>query len=136
MQNTIQLPPGLYDAIHKKAIAQQKTTEDLVIEWVSEHLDESETNEITRAFEQEIAAFEQLRPALLKQYPGQYVAIYQGEVVAINNEKLALLDRVREQFGNVVCYIEKVAPDSPRTVRIPSFRVTRPASLMIHTSID
>ncbi len=34
MQNTIQLPPGLYETIHKKAIAQQKTTEDLVIEWV------------------------------------------------------------------------------------------------------
>ncbi len=101
----------------------------------AQYLDESEMNEVTRAFEQEIAAFEQLRPALLKQYPGQYVAIYQGEVVASSNEKLALLDRVREQFGNVVCYIEKVAADSPRTVRMPSFRVARP-SLPYDTYFD
>ena len=51
MQHMIQLPPDLYEAVHKKAVAQQKSTDDLVIEWVSEHLDESETNEITQAFE-------------------------------------------------------------------------------------
>lgn len=91
-----------------------------------EHLDESETNEVTKAFEQEVAAFEQLRPALLKHYAGKYVAIYQGEVVASGDEKLALLDQVRERFGHVVCHIEKVTPESPRTVRMPSVRVVRP----------
>jgi len=125
MQNAIQLPGDLYNAIRKKAIAQQKTTEDLVIEWVSEHLDESETSEITNAFEQEIAAFEQLKPTLFEQYDGQYVAIYQGKVVANGAEKLALLDRVRERLGPVVCYIEKVTAASPRTVRMPSIHVSR-----------
>lgn len=125
MQNMIQLPQDLYDAVRKKAAAQQKTTEALVTEWVSEHLDESETSEITQAFEQEVAAFEQMRADLLTQYAGQFVAIYQGKVVASGSEKLALLDKVREQYGNVVCYIEKVAPDSPRTVRMPSIRVAR-----------
>ena len=126
MQNTIQLPPDLYDAIRKKAIAQQKTTEALVIEWVSEHLDESETNDITKAFEQEVVAFERMKPALYEQYAGQYVAIYQGEVVASGDEKLALLDQVRTRFGQVVCYVEKVAPDSPRTARLHSSRVVHP----------
>jgi len=125
MQNAIQLPGDLYNAIRKKAIAQQKTTEDLVIEWVSEHLDESETSEITNAFEQEIAAFEQLKPTLFEQYDGQYVAIYQGKVVANGAEKLALLDQVRERLGPVVCYIEKVTVASPRTVRMPSIHVSR-----------
>ena len=100
MQNMVKLPQELYDAVRKKAAAQQKTTDDLVTEWVSEHLDESETSEVTQAFEREVAAFEQLRPALLKQYPGKYVAIYQGEVVASGDEKLALLDQVRERFGH------------------------------------
>lgn len=125
MQNMIQLPQDLYDAVCKKAAAQQKTTDALVTEWVSEHLDESETSEMTRAFEQEVAAFEQMRADLLTQYAGQFVAIYQGKVVASGSEKLALLDKVREQYGNVVCYIEKVVPDSPRTVRMPSVRVAR-----------
>ncbi|MAT97699.1 MAG: hypothetical protein CL608_11190 [Anaerolineaceae bacterium] len=125
MQNMIQLPQDLYDAVRKKAAAQKKTTDALVIEWVSEHLDESETSEITQVFEQEVAAFERMRSDLLVQYAGQYVAIYQGKVVASGSEKLALLDKVREQYGNVVCYIEKVASDSPRTVRMPSVRVSR-----------
>jgi hypothetical protein len=46
-------------------------------------------------------------------------------MVASGEDKLALLHRVRERFGHVVCYIERVAPDSPRTVRAPSFRVAR-----------
>lgn len=125
MPNTIQLPQALYEAVRKKAVAQQKTTDALVIQWVSKHLEESETSEIMQAFEQEVEAFERLKPVLLAQYAGQYVAIYQGQVVASGGEKLALLDKVREQFGNVVCYIEKVSPDSPRTVRMPSARVAR-----------
>jgi ABC-type cobalamin/Fe3+-siderophores transport system ATPase subunit len=125
MQNMIQLPQDLYDAVRKKAAAQKKTTDALVIEWVSEHLDESETSEITQVFEQEVAAFERMRSDLLAQYAGQFVVIYQGQVVASGSEKLALLDEVREQYGNVVCYVEKVASDSPRTVRMPSVRVAR-----------
>ncbi len=126
MQNMIQLPQDLYDAVRRKAVAQQKTTDALVTEWVSEHLDESESNEVNQAFEREVAAFEQLKPTLLQQYPGKYVAIYEGKVVGNGDEKLTLLDQVRQQFGHVVCYIEKVAPDSPRTVRMPSNRVVRP----------
>lgn len=125
MQNMIQLPKDLYDAVRKKAAAQQKTTDALVTEWISEHLEESETSEINQAFEQEVAAFEQMRADLLTQYAGQFVAIYQGKVVATGSEKLALLNQVREQYGNVVCYIEKVASDSPRTVRMPSIRIAR-----------
>jgi hypothetical protein len=71
------------------------------------------------------AAFERMRAALLEKYPGQYVAIYQGEVIASGDEKLALLEHVREQFGHIVCYIEKVSADSPRTVRMPSIHVAR-----------
>ena len=88
MQNMIQLPQDLYDAVRKKAAAQQKTTDALVTEWVSEHLDESETSEMTQAFEQEVATFEQMRADLLTQYAGQFVAIYQGKVVASGSEKL------------------------------------------------
>jgi hypothetical protein len=125
MQNIVQLPQDLYEAVRKKAVAQHKTTDALVIEWVSEYLGESETSEIIEAFEQEVAAFEQLKVTLLQQYAGKFVAIYQDKVVASGNEKLTLLDRVREEFGNVVCYIEQVTPDAPRTVRIPSVRVVR-----------
>jgi hypothetical protein len=125
MQKMIKLPQGLYDAVRKQAVAQQKTPDDLVVEWVSERLQELESSEIIQAFEQEVAAFERLKPTLIEMYPGQYVAIYLGEVIGTGDEKLALLEQMREQFGNLVCYIEKVSLDSPRTMRMPSIRVAR-----------
>jgi hypothetical protein len=125
MPATIQLPQELYEAVQEQAAAEEKTTDTLIAEWIAERLGQSEATQISEAFVEEVAAFEQLRPALLEEYEGQYVAIYQGEMVASGEDKLALLHRVRERFGHVVCYIERVAPDSPRTVRAPSFRVAR-----------
>ena len=126
MPATIQLPQELYEAVQEQAAAEAKTTDTLIAEWIAERLGQSEATQTSEAFAEEVAAFEQLRSSLLEEYEGQYVAIYQGEVVGSGADKLALLHQVREQFGHVVCYIEKVTPDSPRTVRSPSFRVARP----------
>ncbi|MCB0033462.1 MAG: hypothetical protein KDE51_05575 [Anaerolineales bacterium] len=81
---------------------------------------EEQHEHLITSFEKEIAAFEQMKPTLFTQYADQYVAIYQGEVVAYGREKLPLLDEVRERFGLVVCYIGQVTHNEHRTVRIPS----------------
>ena len=120
MPNTIQLPQDLYEAVRQKALAQQKTTEDLVIEWVSAHLDEAEHDDMTQAFEQEVAAFERLKTTLLAQYAGQYVAIYQGQVVGVGEDRLTLVKEVYRRFGEVPCYIEQVSSEPLRRVRITS----------------
>ena len=120
MLNTIQLPQDLYEAVRQKALAQQKTTEDLVIEWVSSHLDEAAYDDMTQAFEQEVAAFERLKTTLLAQYAGQYVAIYQGEVVGAGEDRLTLVKEVYRRFGEVPCYIEQVSSEPLRRVRITS----------------
>lgn len=71
-------------------------------------------------FEQEVLAFERLKPQLLQQYPDRVVAIYQGQVVAVEDNRLDVLDQVWDQFGEVPCYVEKVAAETPRRVRMPS----------------
>lgn len=126
-QNTIHLPREIYDAVRRQAAAQQKTPDMLVTEWVSAHLETGNrvTNDELTAFEQEIAAFEALKPALLEQYRGQYVAIYQGEVVASGERKLDVSRQVRESHGPVIYYVELVAEDAPRKVRIPSVWAVR-----------
>lgn len=118
--NTIQLPPDLYDAVRRRAAAQQKSPDSLVTEWVSEQLDTTEVNEAEEAFEREVAAFEQMKPALLEQYAGQVVAIYQGQVVAVGDNRLALVKEVYSRFGEVPCYVEKVTREPLRRVRITS----------------
>ena len=71
-------------------------------------------------FDQEVAAFERLKPTLLKQHAGRAVAVYQSQVVAVGDDKMSVLADVLAQFGPVPCYIEWVAPETPRRVRISS----------------
>ena len=120
MQNMIQLPQDLYEAVRQQAESQRKTANDLITEWVSEKVGEAGVAETSEAFAREIAAFEALKPALLKQYPGQYVAIYQEQVVGHGDNRLALVKEVYKLFGEVPCFVEKVSLDPLRRVRITS----------------
>ena len=120
-QNVIRLPNELYDALHKQALEQHKTLDSMVSEWLAERLDLPTESEVQAAFSQEVAAFEDLKPTLLKQYTNQYVAIYRGQVVAYgDNNKIEILKKVYGELGPIICYIEKVATNAPRTVRVPS----------------
>ena len=76
-------------------------------------------------FDQEVAAFERLKPTLLKQHAGRAVAIYHNQVVTVGDDKMSVLTEVLAQFGPVPCYIEWVAPETPRRTRIPSAWVAR-----------
>ncbi len=120
MQQSVQLPQDLYDALTKRARTQQKTADDLVVEWVSEKVGETELAEADEAFAREAAAFKALKPELLKKYPGQYVAIYQGQVVGNGDNRLTLVKEIYNKFGEVPCYVEKVSSELPQRVRIPS----------------
>ena len=120
MQNMIQLPQDLYESVRQQAENQQKTANDLITEWVSEKVGEADVLETSEAFAREIAAFEALKPALLKQYPGQYVAIYREQVVGHGDNRLALVKEVYKLFGEVPCFVEKVSLDPLRRVRITS----------------
>jgi hypothetical protein len=63
---------------------------------------------------------------LLEQFDGQYVAIYQGKVVASGRDRFELLRQVHQEFGPVPCYIDLVEPDSSiRKVRVPSVWVVK-----------
>jgi hypothetical protein len=120
MQQTVQLPQELYEAVREHAKNQRKTADDLIVEWVSEKIGESETAEADKSFEQEAAAFKALLPELLTQYPGQYVAIYQGQVVGHGDNRLALVKEIYNQFGEVSCYVGKATSEPPRRVRMTS----------------
>jgi hypothetical protein len=130
MQQTVRLPQDLYDAVDKQAKTQRKTADGLVVEWVVEKIGETELAEVDTAFEQEVATFETLKPELLAQYPNQYIAIYQGQVVGNGDNRLALVKEVYNQFGEVPCYVEKVTLEPPRRVRMPSVRKAKWRFLM------
>ena len=78
-----------------------------------------------QAFETELAHFERLKPQLLQQYPGRFVAIYQGEVVAVGDDKMDVLATAEEALGNVPFCVSQVTENGPRRVRIPSAWIVR-----------
>jgi len=47
------------------------------------------------AIEREHAAFERMLPELLKQYPGPAVAIYNGQVVGVGDDEIAVWEEAR-----------------------------------------
>lgn len=78
-------------------------------------------------FLREVEAFERLKPILLSQeeYCGRAVAIHQGQVVAVGDDKMEVLAEAWEEFGEVPIYVEWVEPETPRRVRIPSVKVVK-----------
>jgi hypothetical protein len=134
MTHTIELPQPLYEALQLKAATERTTTDALVIEWVAARLgvgdrvlgleEAAEADEDRLVvFAREEAAFERLKPSLLGMYGGEFVAIYGGRVVAHGRDKFAVLDEVRQQFGHVVCFVEQLTTEAPRSVRLPSWHV-------------
>ena len=75
--------------------------------------------------EHEIASFERMQAELSRRYGGQYVAIYQGEVVAHGSDRLMLAEQVYAQFGEVPFFVERADATEPRTVRMPSIRIVK-----------
>ena len=85
----------------------------------------SQPEQHRQAFETELAHFEHLKPQLLQQYPGRFVAIYQGEVVAVGDNKMAVLAMAEEALGNAPFCVSQATEDGPRRVRITSAWVVR-----------
>lgn len=72
------------------------------------------------SFEREVTVFDALDPHIQEQYAGKAVGIYQGQIVADGDSKLAVLDAVLARFGQVPCYVDWIKPNGPRRVRVPS----------------
>jgi hypothetical protein len=77
-------------------------------------------------FAKEKQAFWAMQTALLQHYEGQYVAIYQGQVVDSDLDKVALALRVYHKYGYVPIYVHHVSRHQPRTRYIHSPHLLMP----------
>jgi len=66
--------------------------------------------------------FERLKPELLRTHRGQWVAIYQGEVVEAGQDRSNVLDKVYDCFGYVPVYVQQVE-EQPRVYKLPHRKV-------------
>ncbi len=122
MSSTIKIPDALFAAVHKEALVRKTAPEDLMVEWLSERLNddkEAQTEWLT-ALKTEAEAFARLKPGLMLEYAGQYVAIYRGEVIGNGEDEFALLRHILQQYGPLPCCIDRVDDLPLRKVRITS----------------
>lgn len=67
--------------------------------------------------------YEAQHPELLKQYAGQYIAMYKGEVVDNDSDDAELSRRIRARFGNAPVLITPVLKEPIQTFFVRSPRL-------------
>ena len=72
-------------------------------------------------FTKERAFYLSVKDKLLSEHSGEFVAIYNGRLIATNNDKGKLIAEVRKQLGPVRAFIQKIEENEP-LFRLPSMR--------------
>jgi hypothetical protein len=72
----------------------------------------------------ETVAFHRLLPQLLAQYPGEFVAIHEEQVIDHDPNDIDLIQRVHARIGYVPIHVGLVMADQPIS-RIPHYREYR-----------
>ena len=118
-QVTLTIPNGLYHRAQRIAQSRQQDVADVLVEAI---VLEEENGEET-AVDREEAAFRRLHPELRQQYAGQYVAIYDGELVDHDADQVALFLRMRQRFPNQFVWIAPVRQTAEEIYQMRSPRL-------------
>ena len=74
---------------------------------------------------QEQAAYQAMLPELLAAYENQYVAVYQGDVIDHDADKIALSIRLDESHPDAVVLVRQVTAEPDHVLHMPSPRLVR-----------
>lgn len=72
--------------------------------------------------EKEVAAFEEQHSMLVEQYLGEFIAMYQGQVIGHDRDQWALIRRVRSDHPDQVVLFLQVEGSLPRDLVVHSVR--------------
>ncbi len=104
----IMLEPELYKRIEKAALEQETSTNNIFSEAVRQYLWELNRRKVS----EETRIYRQKHEQLKATYLGQYIAMFQGEVVDQDEDFQELHQRVRQQFGQqpvMITLVEETA---------------------------
>lgn len=92
--------------------------------WREEEANRQHRQSEAATIEREHLAFQAMLPTLLLQYPGRVVAIHQGEVIAVGDERMDVWQQARQQVNGAPVYVQKVE-FPPQIHKMPSRKVIR-----------
>ena len=110
MSTPITLPNQLYERVKQTAQNKQQSVDEYVLELIASTLAENDIIPTTNdeALAQEAQAWDSLYPMLKEKYPGQYVAIHQGQILDVDEDALSLNRRVRTNHPNKTIWVSRV----------------------------
>jgi predicted transcriptional regulator len=114
---TVTLNDQIERQLTKIAREQTATPDELVEKAIRTYLQA----EASQVLERETVAFRALHAELLAKYPGEYVAIHQGQVIDHDPKLLAIYLRIDEKYPDEIILIKQVQSEIERvfTVRSP-----------------
>lgn len=121
-QITITIPQTLYQRVRELASSRNLPLADVLETAVS--LAEAQPHDpTTTALAQEETAYRAQHPTLLANYPGQYVAIHQGQLIDHDPDELTLLHRLDTTHPTDVVLMKRVEPLPQPVLRFRSPRL-------------
>lgn len=101
MTHQITLPQNSYRRVQQLAKRLQTTPTDIIVKMIDEQIDSYPTVHVPDEQEillREMGAFDEMKPSLIEEYLGQYVAITDGKLIDSDAHRRTLIRRVRPQY--------------------------------------
>lgn len=109
------IPNRLLERARRLAKSQDRQLQEVVVEALEHGLPLLETADVPDEWEREIEAFRALHAAWLEQYPGEYVAVFQGHLVDHDLSFGDLLERIESGYPEENVLIRPVR-DEPEII--------------------
>jgi hypothetical protein len=120
---TIAIPDEMYQRAERIAHLREQAVAEVLVDSIVLAVIEESGGENDLAVDREEAAFKRLHPTLRERYLGQYVAIYQGELIDYDSDQVALFLRIQEKHPDEFVWIAPVGeePEENYVLRSPRF---------------
>ena len=116
---TVIIKPTMQTKLEQVADMTGQPIDEIVDQALNQHLERLNDQQL----EAEIRAFEQMYADLKENYFGQFVAVYQGQVVDADADIEPLFLRIQDSFGDRTVLIRQVGDTPDETYRFHGVRL-------------
>lgn len=122
---TLSVPEEVYRRIEQVALETQRNVEDVFMDTISSQFPSYPAHPERATMHKEIAAYTRMHTELVQTYLGEYVAIYQGELVDHDADPVALHERITATYPDKIVLSRKVQREAEPILHMRSPRLER-----------
>lgn len=121
----VSIPEYIYKQARQTAERESRPVNDILNDLIVQAFPTFHVHPQRAQMEAEVAAFERQKSELLAGYEGQYVAIYQGNLIDHDDDITALAVRIDEAYPDEIVLIKQVLAEADQELVIRSPRLIR-----------